>query len=131
MTGLDTGFFIKFLENNQEAVKVWKGIMEGEEASVSCLSLYELKRLSLKGMIAEKTLEIIVAAVSSLCRIVWLNEQEVLLMGANLSHGLGIPSIDALILAGLLKSGAKIIYTTDSHLQAYQKKDITVIRLPG
>ena len=130
MTGLDTDFFIKFLENNQEAVRVWKGIMEGEEAAVSCLTLYELKRLSLKGKINEKALVIILTAVSSLCRIVWLNEQDILLMGANLSHGLGIPSIDALILAGLLKSGAKIIYTTDSHIQAYQKKDVTVVRLP-
>jgi len=129
MIGLDTGFFVKFLENNKEAVRAWKEIMEGEEATVSCLTLYELKRLSLKGMIDIKALEIIFSAVSSLCRIVWLNEQDILLMGANLSHGLGIPSIDALILAGLLKSGATTIYTTDSHLQAYQKKEVAVIRL--
>jgi predicted nucleic acid-binding protein len=129
MIGLDTGFFVKFLENNKEAVRAWKEIMEGEEAAVSCLTLYELKRLSLKGMIDIKALEIIFSAVSSLCRIVWLNEQDILLMGANLSHGLGIPSVDALILAGLLKSGATTIYTTDSHLQAYQKKEVAVIRL--
>lgn len=129
MIGLDTGFFVKFLENNKEAVKLWKEIMEGEEATVSCLTLYELKRLSLKGMIDIKALEIIFSAVSSLCRIVWLNEEDILLMGANLSHGLGIPSIDALILAGLLKSGATTIYTTDSHLQTYKKNGFTVIRL--
>jgi len=129
MIGLDTGFFVKFLENNKEAVRVWQEIMAGEEAVISCLTLYELKRLSLKGMIDIKALEIIFSAVSSLCRIVWLNEQDILLMGANLSYGLGIPSIDALILAGLLKSGATTIYTTDSHIQAYQKKDFAVIRL--
>lgn len=129
MIGLDTGFFVKFLENNKEAVKVWKEIMEGEEAAVSCLTLYELKRLSLKGMIDIKALEIIFSAVSSLCRIVWLNEKDIFLMGANFSHGLGIPSMDALILAGLLKSGATTIYTTDSHIQAYQKKELSVIRL--
>jgi PIN domain nuclease of toxin-antitoxin system len=51
MIGLDTGFFIRFLENNKDAVQTWREIIEGEESCVSCLSIFELSRLSLRGRI--------------------------------------------------------------------------------
>jgi len=51
MIGLDTGFFIRFLENNKDAVQTWREIIKGEESCVSCLSIFELSRLSLRGII--------------------------------------------------------------------------------
>jgi hypothetical protein len=50
-------------------------------------------------------------------------------MGANLSHGLRIPAVDALILAGFLTLNANTIYTTDSHLELFHKKGIKVLKL--
>jgi len=50
-------------------------------------------------------------------------------MGANLSHGLGIPTVDALILAGFLVLNVNTIYTTDSHLERFKKKGVKVFRL--
>jgi predicted nucleic acid-binding protein len=129
MVGLDTGFFIKFLGNNKEAVQVWRGIVEGEEAIVSCLSIFELKRLSLKGVVDDETADTLVEAIRSICKVVWLDGDEALLMGANLSHGLGIPAVDALILAGFLMSNANTIYTTDSHFEVFRKKGIKICRL--
>ena len=129
MTGLDTGFFIKLLGNNHEAVRIWKAIMDGEEAFVSCLTLFELKRLSLKGKMDSKSTGILISGITSVCRIVWLDEEDILLLGATLSHGLGIPAIDSLILAGFVKYNTEVIYTTDSDLELYEKKGITVIRL--
>lgn len=49
--------------------------------------------------------------------------------GARFSHGLGIPSLDSLILASLVSTDCTEIYTTDSHLEAYQSKKVMVKNL--
>jgi predicted nucleic acid-binding protein len=129
MIGLDTGFFIRLLENKKEAVRIWQGIVEGEESSVSCLTIFELKRLSLKKAIDEETTDLLIDAILSICKVTWIDGKEILLMGANLSHGLGIPAVDALILAGFLVLNVDTIYTTDSHLELFHKKDIKILKL--
>jgi predicted nucleic acid-binding protein len=129
MIGLDTGFFIRLLENKKEAVRIWRGIVEGEESSVSCLTIFELKKLSLKKAIDEETTDLLIDAILSICKVTWIDGKEILLMGANLSHGLGIPAVDALILAGFLTLNANTIYTTDSHLELFHKKGIKVLKL--
>ena len=129
MIGLDTGFFIRLLENKKEAVRIWQGIVEGEESSVSCLTIFELKRLSMKKAIDEETTGLLIDAILSICKVTWIDGKEILLMGANLSHGLGIPAVDALILAGFLVLNVNRIYTTDSHLERFKKKGVKVFRL--
>jgi predicted nucleic acid-binding protein len=129
MIGLDTGFFIRILENKKEAVRIWQGIVDGEESSVSCLTIFELSRLSLKKAIDEETTDLLIDAILSICNVTWIDGKEILLMGANLSHGLGIPAVDALILAGLLALNADTIYTTDSHLELFHKKGIKIFKL--
>src|SRR4030043_1867611 len=124
MIGLDTGFFIRLQENKKEAVRIWQGIVEGEDSSVSCLTIFELKRLSMKKAIDEETTGLLIDAILSICKVTWIDGKEILLMGANLSHGLGIPAVDALILAGFLVLNVNTIYTTDSHLELFHKKGI-------
>jgi predicted nucleic acid-binding protein len=65
----------------------------------------------------------------SLCHIAWLDKIEIHDVAANLSHGLGIPAVDSLILAGFVSNGSEIIYTTDSHMEKYVKKGVQVIKL--
>lgn len=129
MIGLDTGFFIRFLENNKAAVQTWRGIIEGEESCVSSLSIFELSRLSLRGTIDPETTDLLIEAILTMCQVVWLDEKEILFTGARLSHGLNIPAIDALILAGFIMLDAETIYTTDSHLERFKRKGVKVSRL--
>ena len=129
MIGLDTGFFIRLLENKKEAVRIWERIIDGEESSVSCLTIFELKRLSLKKAIDKETISILIDTILSICKVTWIDGKEILLMGANLSHGLGIPAVDALILAGFLVLNVTTVYTTDSHLELFYKKGIKILKL--
>jgi predicted nucleic acid-binding protein len=129
MIGLDTGFFVRFLENNKAAVQTWRGIIDGEESCVSSLSIFELSRLSLRGIIDPKATDLLIEAILTICQVVWLDEREILLAGARLSHGLNIPAMDALILAGFIRLNAETIYTTDSHLEKFKKKGTKVFRL--
>ncbi len=101
MIGLDTGFFVELLRNNPKAIKIWEGIIEGNESAVSCLTLYELKRLSFKGAIEPTAIDTILEAIRAICRVVWLDKAELLTGAANISQSYGLHAIDSLILSSL------------------------------
>ena len=129
--GLDTGFFIELLKDNVQAKEVWHKLIEGieESALVSSLTLFELERLSLKGKLKKEAFDTLSEAIYGICRIGWISDKESLSLAAKLSHGLGMPSVDALILSYFVLGKAGEIYTTDSHFQMYRKKGIRVINL--
>jgi predicted nucleic acid-binding protein len=130
IVGFDTGYFVRLLEGNETAVKVWKDLTGGNiDAVVSPLTFFELKRLGLKGEINNTSLETLFEAIEGICHIVWLKDTGIFTSSANISHGTGIPAVDSIILASCLAMNAKKIYTTDSHFKAYKKKSISIIEL--
>ncbi len=130
ITGLDTGYFLRLLEGHGESVSVWKGIMDGDrQAVVSALTFFELKRLSLQGRIKKEAAQKLIEAIEALCRIVWLDTMDLMIQAASLSHGTGIPTVNSIIVASLVSLGAVDIYTTDSHLQAYKNKSVSIIMI--
>ena len=54
---------------------------------------------------------------------------ETALKASHIAHGTGMPGLDALILTSLLDAECNEIYTTDYHLELYQKKGIEIINL--
>lgn len=127
-SGLDTGFFLRLLEGRAEAVRLWLELLEGDQAAVvSCLSLFELDRLGLKGKIERRAAETAQDAIVAVCEVVWINSLENLREAARIAHGAGIPAVDALILAGLLAAGAERILTTDSDLMRYRRKGLKIL----
>ncbi|MFH1436001.1 MAG: type II toxin-antitoxin system VapC family toxin [Pseudomonadota bacterium] len=130
MTGLDTGYFIMLLEGNEKAGNIWQSLLDGEDdAVVSCLTLFELERLSLKGKIARNAMNILHDGIGAVCLIAWMNDTRILLSGAKLSHSFGTPAMDSLILAGFKREGVSTIYTTDSDMEKYGHKGVKVINL--
>lgn len=127
MIGLDTGFFIELMNGRQEAVALWKSALEDEvELVVSALTVFEIERLGLKGKLRDW--ELVVNAIENVTLVAYL-ARESLSLGARLSHGLGIPAIDSLILASLVSSDAYEIWTTDSHFEAYHSKNVAIRNL--
>ncbi len=106
--GLDTGFFIKVFEGNEKAVQVWRIIVEGElKALTSSLVLFELRRLFHKlGRIEEW--DAIKEAITLNCEVVPVN-LDIAESGADISHGTGLPAVDALIYASVKKSKPHIM----------------------
>jgi predicted nucleic acid-binding protein len=130
IVGFDSGYFVRLLEGNETAVKVWQDLTEGEiDAVVSPLTFFELKRLGLKGEINNESLETLFEAIEGLCHIVWLNDTYIFTSSASISHGTGIPAVDSIILFSCLTMNAKKIYTTDPHLKAYKKKSVSIIEI--
>jgi len=129
MIGLDTGFFVELLRKNLKAMEVWQGIMEGDDSTVSCLTLYELKRLSLRGVIESEAVSTLLEAIGAICKIVWLDKAEILTAAATISQSYGIHAIDSLIIAGLTSSKVRTIYTTGSHMEKYKRKGVNIINM--
>ena len=128
MIGLDTGFFVELVRSNKQALEVFNKISEGEEdACISCLTLYELKKLSIRDSIPLDTGATLINNIMSFCSVSWLDNLQTHELAAGFSHGLGIPGIDSLMLAGLVTSSADKIYTTDKHMVTYKNKATAVI----
>ena len=100
-------------------------------AVVSCLTLFELKKLSLKGKIEKGAVGILSDAIQAMCLISWLDNNQILSLGAKLSHSLGMHTTDALILSGFVTAGVNTVYTTDSDFEVYKKKGVKVINMQG
>lgn len=129
MIGLDTGFFVEVLKANEQAVSVLQQIHDGEEACVSGLTLFELRRLALNGLLEKDFVDVVIQNIPSFCTISWLDNAEINDFAAIISHDLKMPAINSLILVGLVLSGAETIYTTDPRMELYANKGVTVVRI--
>ena len=129
MIGLDTGFFVEVLKANEQAVGILQQIHDGEEACVSGLTLFELRRLALEGLLEKEFVDVVIQNIPSFCTISWLDNAEINDFAAIIAHDLGMPAINSLILVGLVLSGAETIYTTDSRMELYANRGVTVVRL--
>ncbi len=124
--GFDTGFFIRLLENHPDCVKIWESTVNGDiVARVSCLSIAELRRLALCGVIESRAVDVLVESIQWVCEVIWIDNPKLLEEAARLSHGLSLPMVDSIILASL-KDKVKEIWTTDKHFLSYRKKGIKI-----
>ena len=58
-----------------------------------------------------------------------MHTPELLSQAARISHGLGIPAFDSLVLAAFLAENVTVVYTTDSHFESYRKKGIEIVSM--
>ena len=124
--GLDTGFFLKLLERNEEAVEVWEKVIDGHlKAKTSSLVLFELKRILLKLGKSEIWNDIKEAIVMN-CDVVSV-DLSIAEKGASVSYGTGLPAMDSLIYTCV--SDVDVFYTTDSSFKVLNKKKKSKIRI--
>jgi len=118
--GFDTGFFVRLMERDQHATAAWQSIRSGAAVGlVSCLTLYELHRLGLRGTVPRPVAEGLTAQLPLTCAVIWLDRLETLDRAAHVAHGSGLSMADSLIVVSLADAGARTIFTTDSDLARY------------
>jgi predicted nucleic acid-binding protein len=121
MIGVDTGFFFALSEGQALATKVFRD----SEILVSVLSRFELLRISLRRGIPWEEVGRLLRQSAAFVEVTAEAADE----AAHISFAKGIPAIDALILASLIKAGCRTIYTRDKHLTKYARKDVEIILL--
>jgi predicted nucleic acid-binding protein len=129
-TGRDTGFFVLHNRRHPLAQTVWSAIGSGERlAVVSAISLYEIQRLGLKGVITPIYAKQCLESISQACDVVWIDRLELLKKSAQIRHGWGLSLSDNIVLSAFLARGRREIYTTDTVLETYRRKSAQVINL--
>jgi predicted nucleic acid-binding protein len=126
--GLDTGIFERVLRGQDRAVSLLRRLTDDDSLGyVSCISLYELKKLRHRGVVNHQQADFLLDRIPRAFEVVWLDRGAVLDRAAGLSHGNDIPMADALILASCLQRQCDRLYTTDADLTRYTGDDIDVV----
>ena len=132
--GFDTGFFRRLYDGDARARTAWTDVRSGEAMGVvSCISLFELHRLGLRGALPRDVAAGFAEAIPAVCGVVWLDESDGadrLDRAARRAHGLGLAMADAIILTSLLDAGAETIYTTNSDFQKHDGAETIVLLTP-
>jgi predicted nucleic acid-binding protein len=127
--GLDTGFFVKLLGGDEKARALWREVGRGtKQAAVSCISFFELDRLTLRGKLDRASTNTLLNALPHVCVPAWIGNAKITQRAARFSHSAGLPAVDALILASLIEEGAKTVYTTDDW-ETVREKGIKIIKI--
>lgn len=124
--GLDTFFFVELARGNEEAIRLWQEIVEGENVGIVCLiSVFELKRLSLRGVIPREFCDVLFEAFRErVCEVKELS-WKLLEEAAYISHGIGMSAVDSLIYTACRDCNE--IYTADSDFLKSGKKKPKII----
>ena len=132
--GFDTGFFRRLHDGDSRAQSVWADVRASRAVGlVSCVSLFELERLGLRGVIPRGVAGAFTAAIPVTCTVVWLDAAtgaDRLSRAARRGHGIGLAMADAIILTSLLDAGAETVYTTDSDFQRHDGPETVVLLTP-
>ena len=129
MIGFDTGFFVKLAKKNNQSLQLWEEIGSGqEEGAISVITLYELRKLSLKKVLQTDYAKM-KQALETIMTVVHLTP-EIADKSAFISHSAGIHMADAIILSSLLEVGCKKIYTDNIvHLGRYERQGVEIIQI--
>lgn len=130
LTGLDTGVFVLHSKGHAEAGRLWDEAVSGRrQAVVSAITLFELLRLGLRGTVTPEYAAAALKSIPDVCEVVWIENLDLLSSAGRLSHGVGLSSSDALILASLIDRKCTEIYTVDGDLLRYQAAGVQVVGL--
>ena len=126
MSACDTGFFVEYLNANARAAEVFAAArVRKEKLVVSVISLYELRRLALRGVTEQGRTGKLLTLLPNVCRVIYLDRDSDALLerAARIAHGNGLSMADSLILSSALLAGADTLYTTDSDMAKYRGRD--------
>lgn len=124
--GLDTGFFFRLFQERERPRTAWSAITRGPAVGiVSSVSVYELRRNALKGLLVREDVEAFLDDLPLLCTVHDALSMETAQRAAPLGWRNGLSMADALILQSFLAADAAHVVTTDRAFEAYEG-DLTV-----
>ena len=128
---LDTDFFFELLFKNKIVIDVWDKIINSQAIGIiSSIVIFELKRLSYKKDFLKTNWDNLINPIEYCCNVISL-DKAIAIEAAEISHGTGLPTADALILIYTTYKINKcnVILTRDKHFLIPKSKEIEVILL--
>jgi len=88
--GFDTSFFFAFKDGNEQAVGLYRDVMEHERgAAISTVTVFEVLRHGYVGCLDRTFAEDIARSVGAAFRRAGMDEHDVLRRAARIAHGMG------------------------------------------
>ncbi len=127
---LDTGFFIQYGEGNARAINIWNQALVGaHDLVVSTLTVAELYNYyypRAKADVASTT----VALMQELSNITLAPVSvQIATNSARYRAGIGLATVDSIILATFLESGCQLALTTDSDFTIANDRNILAVEI--
>ncbi|OQX76169.1 MAG: hypothetical protein B6D64_10340 [Bacteroidetes bacterium 4484_276] len=125
LIGVDTGFFIELKNENQKAKEIWNKIVKSEdELAISVLSINEILVYFFRNGKSKQGKELLtLLKIFPNIKLIPVSER-IAELSAGYRYGLGIPTIDSLILTTFIYERCDKVISTDKHFLKAKKQNI-------
>ena len=123
--GADTGFFVSYANNHPRALEIWQELIDGLHTLViSTLTISEILVYFYQRGDGEKGQEWIELMVETDSIEVVPVSVEVAARSARYRHGMGLPTVDSVILATFLERGCEKVLSTDDDFRIVDEQKV-------
>ena len=130
LLGADTGFFVSYANKHPRAVKIWQELGEGQHTLVvSTLTINEILVYFYRrgdGNMGEEWVDLMVEADS--IEVVPVSV-EIAASSARYRHGMGLPTVDSVILATFLNRQCEKLLSTDDDFRIVDEQKVLPVEL--
>lgn len=125
LLGADTGFFVAYANSHPRALEVWQELADGlHTLVVSTLSVNEILVYFYQRGDGEKGQEWVDLMVEAGSIQVVPVSVEIAASSARYRHGLGLPTVDSVILATFLQRQCETMFSTDDHFRVVDQQSV-------
>jgi predicted nucleic acid-binding protein len=130
LLGIDTGFFVSYANKHPRAVEIWQELAEGQHTLViSTLTINEILVYFYRrgdGNMGQEWVDLMVEADS--IEVVPVSV-EIAASSARYRHGMGLPTVDSVILATFLNRQCEKLLSTDDDFRIVDEQKVLPLEL--
>lgn len=125
LLGVDTGFFVSYANNHPRAVEIWQALADGQHTLVvSALTINEILVYFYRrgdGELGQEWVDLMVEADS--IEVIPVSVR-IAASSARYRHGMGLPTVDSVILATFLDRQCEKMLSTDDHFRVVDEQKV-------
>lgn len=125
LLGADTGFFVSFANDHPRALEIWHRLVGGAHTLVvSTLTINEILVYFYQHGNGDRGQEWIDLMMESRCIEIIPVSVEIAALSARYRHGMGLPTVDSVILATFLDRGCEKMLSTDDDFRTVDEQEV-------
>ena len=128
--GADTGFFIARAKNHPRSMSIWQELEENKhELIVSTVTINELLVYYFKRGMSAVGMQLVAMMIDNKSIDLIPVSVEIARLSARYRHGVGLPTVDSLILATCLDSKCNKLFSTDTDFRIIHEQGVIPVEL--
>jgi predicted nucleic acid-binding protein len=125
LLGVDTGFFVSYANHHPRALTIWQELVDGlHTLVVSTLTINEILVYFYQRGDSDKGQEWVALMVETDSIEVVPVSVEIAVRSARYRHGIGLPTVDSVILATFLERGCEKMLSTDNDFRIADEQKV-------